>query len=300
MAVGGGRCAGPTAADLATLVLPARGLGRRGYDLSGTKSFGAGPFEVTAISHVRARFEPQPPLGGGRPAPVGRSRPRLVLRERAEIDYRVVGVQGTLGASFTGPADPLCRSLGTCASGGALNLALRPEGQTLSFSGQRIVKRAVGARRALEDLRAGRLQVQDSSSGLSFAGTLTGSLLGPGRVSCDSQFHERVSALCSTIVGSGDRFALVTSPDGFPSIEYLRSYCPGPTTSDIVGSGSLATGALPLAALGDRHLTLTLSGSGAFHAIGYQGIRRGTLSFVLVRSRVIARTRRVRVFGGEP
>lgn len=297
-----GRCAGPTATDLSALVLPARRLGRRGFDLSGRRSFGAGPFEVTASSRLEALFQsstfPFPPPTG----PSGFRFPHghPALTENVEVDYRIASAQGALGASFAGVGAPLCRSLGTCARTGTVSLVLGPGGHgPLAFFGTRMVRRHVTARRALRDLHAGRLSLQDSSSSLSFAGGLTGTLLAPGAPACASALREPVDALSSAVRGRVDRFVLGGDLGVFPALDYLRSRCPGPTTADIAGPGSLAAGSLPVSSLGARRLTLRLAGSGRFDAGGYVGSRQGSLTLRLIRTRIVAGTQRTTVFGSR-
>jgi hypothetical protein len=202
----------------------------------------------------------------------GSARFHPAYQETAVVAYRIVGVHGMVGANFTGSADAVCQSLGTCGASGAVSLSPQlagtPRGESLTFSGQRIVGRRVGRTRALDDLRAGRLSMSDNSFLVSFVSTLTDRLARPQAPDCNATLTERVSALSSRVHHGFDRFAFVGSSFGPPTFDSLRAYCPGPTTADIVGHHSLATGALALSRLGTAHLTLTLTSSGGFDAFG--------------------------------
>ncbi len=293
-----GRCAGPTAADLAALVLPAQSLGKRGYDLSGSAHFGAGPFAVTVISHIRALVSndfgvgpgvPSAPNGGppatkGGPPPPKR-RPRL--EEEAGVQYRVVGVSGALGAAFSGIGEPACQPYGTCDTTGSLSVSVSASHQTLTFFGSRIVGHRVGEVRALEDLRAGRLNVADTSFGLRLGDRVTGRLRWPDGSTCADTVTAAEAPIQSGVKGHADLFKLAAgSEDFFPGADPLRSRCPGPSSSELVGDGALATGSVPFRDFGAIRLTLRLSASGSFRAPEYQGARLGAIVLTLARARV--------------
>jgi hypothetical protein len=112
-----GRCAGPTAQDLAAVSLPARRLRRGGYDLSGQTTFGAGPFMVTLTSRMRvsvkrtgtrhSRFRPSLRETARHPAAAG-SRSGFARSEQINIGYRVQSFVDTLTTIFAGLPAPLC------------------------------------------------------------------------------------------------------------------------------------------------------------------------------------------------
>ncbi len=299
-----GRCAGPTAADLASVALPALKLDRRGYDLSGSASFGVGPFAVTVVSTIRALFSP---LSIGAPTVPPRTLPaprppkaKPALAEQADVAYRVTGVQGRLMASFSGLAQPFCVPLDACGSTGAASLALRARGQRLQFSGFRLVKRRVGARQALADLRAGRLRLDYGAFAVRLRGELTGTFARPGATPCrdavpdSSGFQEAPArAAYRLILDQGGSFP------GFLGPDQLRSRCPGPGSAEILGTRSLASAVVGVDDLGASQLTIVLNAAGAFRGSAYAGTRTGSITLALARSRVFGGTRRVRVIDGQ-
>lgn len=294
-----GRCAGPLGSELEQLALPARSLGSRGYDLSGSQSFAAGPFAVRVTSRLRILLSrsaiPFPPTRVTPPRP---PKSHFVLVETAAVRYRIAAVSGTLGAAFTGAPEPFCQALGTCSVQGSLSLTPQPPPFVLAFSGVRTVRRRVGRARALADLRVGRLQVSDNSFGRSFPATLAGALQSPGTTPCQDSVPTTVP-LTSQIAHGQDRLRLAQGfAFAFPGFGGpLRTHCPGPLGSDLVGTGSLASGDLAITRLGDRRLTVTLAAGGAFAGGGYQGTRSGRLVLSLVRVGASGGTRRVRRFG---
>ena len=290
-----GRCSGPTANDLLALSLPARSLGRHGYDFSGAMTFGAGPFTVTATSSLRTAIQ-----GGGSgivvtstsgSIPVGpippERLPRTLLSEHADAVYRVAASTGSFTTAFSGLAPPLCDPLGACGASGALHETVGT-GATVNFSGTRIVKRRVSAREALADLKAGRLGF--GLTGQPLSGTLSETLAQAGGTTC-ADTDTRATPL---IRAPGPSTGVALGPSAFPFGgldmigDPLRTRCPGPSALDILGRSALATAAVPMNALGDSRLTLTFTpgNAGPFSAGDYAGERTGTvvLTLVLVRA----------------
>jgi hypothetical protein len=284
-----GSCAGPTAVDLTSLVLPARSLGKQGYDLSGSDAFGAGPFEVTVISHIRALLVhdtfpsgSESFSGSGRPTKLHRR-----LQEDAEVDYRLVGVSGALGATFAGVEAPACEALGTCDTTGSLRDLLDATHQKLAFYGSRIIKHRVGEKTALSDLRAGRLSVSDNSFGLNFRDRLTGTFHWADGSTCTNTVAGTAASFQSHVRTRADVFEFdPASDDFFPGADLLRSRCPGPSGSQIGGGRALATGSVALENLGAASLRLALRASGSFSAPAYAGVRSGAIVLTLARSRI--------------
>src|SRR5256885_3105633 len=68
----------------------------------------------------------------------------------------------------------------------------------------------------------------------------------------------------------------------------LRTRCPGPAQSDVLGGASLAHGSIALDELGAGTLQVTAASTRAFSRNGYAGSRRGQLrlDLELVDSRV--------------
>jgi hypothetical protein len=300
-----GRCAGPTAADLLRLALPARGLGTHRYDLSGRTTFAAGPFIVTAISTMRTvvLHGSGVTISGGsgsstgtgtsvsitagtKPVPI----PREVLQEYAHVVYRAEASSGELTTQFSGLPAPVCAPLGACGTSGTLSGALSAGGAggTISFYGTRIVKHRVGARAALADLRAGRLEIYASPYPLAVHDAVSELLQRPDGTTCTDQTDTKL------VVGAPfvpPRRGVVLSlgfngPFGLGSFDPLRTRCPGPSSTDVLGSSAMATATVPGRAPGAGQMTLTFRHPGAFTSSGYSGMRGGaaTISLVLVRA----------------
>jgi hypothetical protein len=295
-----GRCAGPTAADLASLVLPARSLGTHGYDLSGSVAFGAGPFDVTVTSHIRALIE-RDHFGIGVGGVSSGHAPKLHrrLQEDAEVDYRVVDVSGALDASFSGVEDPACEPLGTCGNTGSLTDSLSAAHQRLAFFGSRTISHRVGERTALSDLRAGRLNVFDTSFGLQLRERVTGTLHWADGSTCADTVTGPAAPVQSHVTARADVFQFAPHAEYFfPGADPLRSRCPGPSGSEIGAGHALAAGSVPLHDLGAARLTLRLGGSGTFSAAEYRGAHSGAIVLTLARSRMSGRTSTVRLAAG--
>jgi hypothetical protein len=288
-----GRCAGPTVSDLLTLALPARKLGRHGYDLSGRSTLGAGPFAVTVISSLRA-------ISHGRAISItssgstgvirvgGPPRPghRRVLEEHAEVVYRVAGVSGALTTTFSGVPAPLCDPLGACGSTGTLSESLAARG-TVTFSGSRSVTRRVGTLAALADLGAGRLAVNVNATAL--RRTLSETLAWPSGTTCTDANTQMASLI--DFPGPSEGLTLVPgNPRTGPGVvDPLRTRCPGPSGTDVLGIAQLATplatGAVPTTAIGAHTMTVPLASHATFLSDDYAGARAGSLVLSLVAVR---------------
>lgn len=313
-----GRCAGPTAGDLAALALPARKLGSHGYDLSGETNFGAGPFTVTAISTLRVVFIRGsaatgviPGVNVGIPSAisgslstvVGRSAPApklpVTYEEHAEVSYRIEGLQGAFTTDFSALDPPLCDSLGACGTTGQLSQSFSAGGM-LNFSGFRFVKRRVGSRAALAALRAGRLDLFNSFDGIPITETAAETLAGPDGATCADQSTvgpltgqstiTRGHAIELKLTGGGQ--ANVYGP---PGADPFRTRCPGPSAADVLRAAPLAAATLPVSSLGARSLSLTFRAGGSFTGSAYAGHRSGSVVLSLVYAGASGGTHRVRV-----
>jgi hypothetical protein len=300
-----GRCAGPTAGDLAALTLPARKLGSHGYDLSGQTSFGAGPFTVTAISTARILFNPGTATTGVLPGinvglgsvssgslgtTVGRVAPganlHVVFEEHAEVNYRITGLQGGLTTDFAALDPPLCQPLGACGTLGQLSQSFSAAGM-LSFSGSRLVKRRIGSRAALAALRAGRLGLLTSFDGIPIEETAAETLTGPDGATCSDQSTvgpltgqssvTRGHQVKLQLTGNGE-----AGPYGPAGADPFRTRCPGPSAADVLGTAPLATATVPVSSIGARSLSLTFRTGGAFTGSAYAGHRSGSIVLSLV------------------
>ena len=290
-----GRCAGPTAQDLAGLTLPVRRSGGRrpSYDLRASETFAAGPFTGQLVSTLVLR--PAPGYGGvstsgsssGTAIPVITPVKR-VLVEQVTLRYRIASLSGTLDTTFSGEPDPFCAALASCGTSGNLTVGIRPFGGTLVVTASREVPQRVNASQAIADLRRGRLLMQ--GAGLRpfrppFVSTATtetfsaadGSRCQAAGTSQQAQLFfgpgpgpaRPLNALTATMIE--------TNPSGL-----MRTYCPGPTDSDVFGQEQvLADGSVGAAGLLRRHSVLSLTHPGAFAGVGYVGTRGGALQFSL-------------------
>lgn len=298
-----GRCAGPVGSDLNALTLPARRFGAHSYDLSGTVQFDAGPFDVTAQSSLRALVSfgssvPPPglrPPGFRVPQPL---RPRPALQEHALVRYRIESVQGQLTTLISGLPYPSCAPQGACGDSGRLTQSVSAAG-AVSFSASRIVRRRVGAARALADLHRGRLRLSPDLALPPVASSVTETLSGPAGACSDTATGGQLS-LQVTVRRRRDGLALTASgPPGLAG-DPLRTRCAGPSVSDALPGGSQVLASTPLspARIGARRLSLTLAASGTFSGLSWSGTRGGAIVLTLVRTRERAGTRRVHIFGG--
>jgi hypothetical protein len=304
-AVSAGQCAGPVAGDLASVRLPVRRKANGDYDLSGSESFGAGPFEVRVVSNIQARVSRQT-VGTGSssfssPPPGKYPKPHRVLVEQAQIDYRVASVTGALVDSFAGSPDPFCEPLAACETTGSVRLAITRIPQKLEFLGARVVKRRASKSQALKDFHAGRLGFYDNSYALDPTVMLAGSLAGPGAQQCTSTILSRfLVRLASRPSRSADELSL--GPSGVDDIsanqDPLRTRCPGPGLDTIVGAGATASGTIPLSGLGAPRIELVLGNPGRFAGLGYTGTRSGSIVITLLRTKVSGETVRGRAVAG--
>jgi hypothetical protein len=226
---------------------------------------------------------------------------RQALAEQADVTYRITRAQGSLMALFSGLGPPFCAPLDACGTTGAVSLTLSPPSQTVEFSGSRLVKRRVGSRHALADLRDGRLSLNANPVGLSLAGALTGTSVGASATPCRDETSDPAIGLNGVATRGAVRLILDQSESQafFSGQDELRTRCPGPGSSEILGNRPLATGTVTVHDLGARRLTVVLSATGQFHGTAYAGLRSGSIVLTLVRSHVSGGTRRVRVIGGQ-
>jgi hypothetical protein len=291
-----GRCAGPTFRDLRALVLPARKVGRYGYDLSGQTTFGAGPFTVTATSTLRALVDGvgisiSGSSSGGVIPIGGPPRAHRLFEEHADAVYRIADIAGALTTRFSGLAAPLCDALGACGSSGGLSDTLSAAG-TVSFSGSRTVRHPVGEVAALADLRAGRLPLEVDLPELT--ATLSELVTWPDGTMCTDHNAPMAVSLGFSLFGLTLIPGLTDAGPG--TGDPLRTRCPGPSAADILDGSPLATVTVPMSELGAPQLAVTFSGDGSFTASDYSGERGGSVVFSLVLEHASGGTSRVRAF----
>jgi hypothetical protein len=310
-----GRCAGPTSADLESITLPARRFGAHSYDLSGTTGFGVGPFEITTRSTLRAliSYGKSTPAGlagdlfssvggfsGTVPVPGRPPRTRLVLQESAMVAYRVRAIQGSIATTFSGLPAPECVPLGACGDSGRLTASLSGAGG-LVFSGSRIVPRRVSPARALADLRSGRMRLAGGFGMTPMRETVSESLVQADGSTCTDNASDGEFALVPAELDHHDSLQVESASTGIGP-DPLRTRCPGPSTTDVLGSSSarVASGAFSPSEIGARQLSLTVSASGSFTGLSWSGSRSGTITLTMTRVRLHAGTRRVHELIGQP
>lgn len=300
-----GRCPGPLQQDLAALSLVVRRSGgkRPSFDLRTDRSFAAGPFSGNLVSTLVLR-----PGGGGGfesssysavaqgPPPSG---PHTVLVERVRLRYRLASLRGTLAMSFSGDPGPFCAGLESCGATGTLQLGIPGFRDTLVLDASRVVSKPVGARQAVADFRHGRLALdlgQIIRSGGRVPTQVTETFRAQDGSRCQDTSTSRDAQLFfapkSLRAGSG---LSVTLSDA-TGVGLLRTYCPGPTDVDVIGStGRLAGGSVGLAELLRRQSVVSLANTGGFDGFGYAGTRSGAIAMSLsltgVRGGTVQETR---------
>ncbi|HZE04576.1 MAG TPA: hypothetical protein VE127_05085, partial [Solirubrobacteraceae bacterium] len=292
-----GRCAGPTAADLRQLSLPARHVGARSFSFAGRTTFGAGPFTVTAVSTLRAIVgRGSRPIAGPVPPPPRPPRSHHAFQESVNLAYRVVSAQGTLDTAFAGRPSPLCEPAGACGAHGELQQSLG-SGGTVRLFASRVVRRRMGRSGVLRDLRQGRLRLQTSSVG-QIPARVSETTTTAGGVTCTDTTGSVPLSLGSSASRHGGELQLRSYGGFFGGIDPLRTRCAGPSVQDVLGSRQvLGVAPIPRARLGAPTLSLTLGAGGAFTGPTYAGARTGAVALRLIRTHLSAGTQRIQVFG---
>lgn len=289
--ISSGRCAGPVN-ELSRLPLPVRRLHTRrlGFDLRGRAPFTAGPFSGVLISTVVVRPDTrdsgqQYTATGSTPGPAV-SVPR-VLVERATVRLRLTGPGGSLQSSFSGSPPPPCVPVDSCGASGTLSLGVSGFSRTLVISGYQNVRKRVGSRKALADLRTGRLDVSGTAFAAPVRGTLAEVLARPGG-GCRSARSEQLRLVIDQLLTGDSTDSLAVALGSDQASDPLRTHCPGPSEVDIVSNNQdlapqqlLDPATIPLRALGQRQLTITLRAPGRFSSTGYTGASAGGLRLTL-------------------
>ena len=295
-----GRCAGPLATDLSRLALPLTVHGGRypTFDMRGTRTFAAGPFSATAVSTMVLRTAP---AGGGSGGSSGTSfatrpgAPHRVLSEYVTLRYRVSFLPSTLEANFAGATDPICQTVDSCGTTGSVGLSLTRGPATFTLTVSRRVRARVSARRALQDLRAGRLTV-DYPAQVSAPGRVAESLTRSGGSTCSETLPvSRLDAWFGPVNAPPTRHTLPISlqySNGL-NLDVLRTHCLGPADADMIGGTSaLAATSLTSSQLLAQTNDVALVNPGSFSGLGYTGYRGGAIRLELTLVHVAAGTRR--------
>jgi hypothetical protein len=293
-----GRCTGPRTIDLAHALPQGKvktgGLRRTGrtIDLSARTRFVAGPFSGEVVSTVRVA------LGRARAArddlsPEVLRAPRSLGGKRRywllDLQYRIAGVSGAIVTDFHGSPDAACRALGACGANGSSSYALKGvSGRIDVLAGGRLPhgRARPSFAAALRRLQAGKLSVYGQSRLWHARATVSESVSSPGRSCADSLFTE--PPVVDSRRAAGGLVLLLRSDDLSSLADALRTRCPGPSQSDVLGGASLAHGLIPAAELGAGTLRVKAASRRAFASNGYAGSRSGEflLDLELVKSGV--------------
>jgi hypothetical protein len=304
-----GRCTGPTAKQLETVfpsgLLQASVKGHRSrlIDLTGRKSFTAGPFSGEVVSTVSARLWPyryddEGDDGSADSSP--RPHTRTIRLLSMDFEYRVASMAGSLMTTFNGSAQPFCVPFDSCGVSGTSSYSTTIKDGDLVVGGLRKLRRGEKATRrsAMRELRAGKLGVSgDSVLPEGALARIVSTIRYPDGTSCaDPEETTQLSGLGVAYGRTVARFVLGTAD--YDRGTLLRSDCQGPLDDDVLGSDTpLATGSVPVTALGAKSLDVDLSAAGRFSSGGYTGTRSGTMALHLVRKSVHFRIERVKVSG---
>jgi hypothetical protein len=299
-----GDCAGPSVLSLSDLTLPMRRLPgpREAYVLSGSQSIGAGPYDVTVRSTIRARRPAgtgngslgSSGSGSGFPFP----KPFKGLVERVSVQYRITSTSGTLTTTFAGRPDPFCLPFDACGASGMLTDSISGISGKLEFDAQRVVVRRVSRRTALADFRSGRLPLQDT--GVLLKDVLSANVGWAAGAACTDRLSQH-NAMVLDLNGTSDRRQVRIKLSADQLEDPFRSACPGPAAADVLGSSdALARGSLTVTELGKHHLQIAVSGRGRFVAGSYVGSRSDGVTLALRLLRVRAGTVATKVFPGGP
>jgi hypothetical protein len=285
-----GRCPGPIAQDLSGLDLPVRKTGGKlaTFDMRGSRPFAAGPFSGTVVSSVvlrpdRSGSTTESSSGSG--TTTGTPTHKILL-ERVTLRYRLAPLTGGLEIPFSGDPEPVCALLDSCGTRGTLLVSAAGASVPVTLTASRRVAGRVGARRALADLRRGRLG-QPSGFAMVHRLDVAETLFAADGSRCDASAQGSGVALSFGAPGRGSVTRVTLS--GLQQ-EVMRTYCPGPSTADVADSGVLGTATVPVAQLLRRQSDLMLADPGSFDGIGYSGTRTDGIGFSMVLEGIRAGT----------
>lgn len=288
------RCAGPLTRDVASL-LPTRTISERAVrrggarlDFSADGEFAAHGLAGTLHSNLALRVgrgsnvlqsqqEAEPPNG------------TRVRRVRfLEVFYRVESVSGRVVTSVHGLTDPdLCGPLDSCGLLGTITTApssSNGDGYVFAYGSakntKRDLRRAVGLAsgpvpRGVQ--RVGFFSWED-------AGSVTSDLTRAGAPACADSTPLAGGGLLDLGFSGTHATARLYGGDVILGADPLRTRCPGPSSSD--ARGGLASGTVPLQALGARRATFRLTRGTSLDANGYRGATRADLTVAIRRTRV--------------
>jgi hypothetical protein len=252
------------------------------------KSYGSGRFSGTLLSTLRLRVgRVRPESSGlgdegssGEPAPGG----GRVRAANVTAVYRVAGLTGKFATAFRGVAAPLCDAFDACGAVGSTSWAILSAGGTVVIDASaRARPDDRGLRGALAALRRGHGNVRTYGSIRHGLGTTSATVTRPGAITC----RDSHSAAAPGFAFSFDRERIFLAFGGeeasLEAGDLVRTGCPGPPASGVLGRGSIATASLPVTAVRRRRLSLSLRGAGRFRDPAYAGTHRGRFGLVLRR-----------------
>lgn len=292
------RCAGPTTEDVAN-ALPVHALTERAIrrgrgrvlDYSVDAPFSAGGFSGTLHSTIKIRIgRTDDVLALGEPQPEEPT--RVIRRRQLEVHYRIESLAGRTTTSLRGISDPdLCGPLDACGLMGTVTVEPRIRAGEVDLSVSAPLSRSARDLRRSVGLAPGgrprKVRAFGFASWDASNGSVASDLQRDGELACtDTQGIHGPGAM--EIRLGRNRVRPRYGEEGSVS---TTTRCPGPVTSDVAGSGALATGSAPLRVLGQRRLTLHMRRGSAFSSDGYSGGTSADLTMVLrrvsVRSGVI-------------
>jgi hypothetical protein len=272
-------------------------------DLSGRKPFAAGPFSGEVMSTVSARLWPlfeEDDSGSDSVPDHSNPHTRPIRLLTLEFDYGIKSMAGSLVTSFSGSAEPFCRPFDSCGVQGTSTYSTGTKGGTVEIGGWRVLGRheRPTRRSAMRELRRGLLGVDgDSMLAEGAQAKVASSVHYPDGTFCTDTGG---SVDLATLTGTHARKAarLVLGPPNFDRADSLRDDCQGPSEDDVFTSKTpLATGSVPVTALGAKSLQTKLVAAGSFRAGAYTGSRSGEIDLQLALKRVRFRVVRLRVTG---
>lgn len=259
-----GRCAGPTAADLAE-VLPSLRVPRSSFrrprqrlDMTLQRSFGAGPFTVAVDSSVRVSVRRREVRRGSSTIFGREDRVRVRRRAVLSLSYTVDMAASPMQTSFSGLPGRGCEVLDACGLTGTSTVALAGGQRArveLRATGSPALARG-GVRRALAALAAGRMTSESSGGDDQLRGRIDAEVRREGSpgVCRDGRDIElppldlRVGRTTSQLTIGSESYG------GYGGV--LRTRCPGLGSP---ASGPLAAGTLPTRDLGGSRLTVPVA-----------------------------------------
>jgi hypothetical protein len=256
------------------------------------QAFSAGPFSGEVTSTLVARPDPTSDSGSSSSSSFSSSSPpgptHKQLIERVDLQYRAQ-LSGSLVTTLAGPADVSCTVLDSCGLSGSERFSASRLASRIEFFGELVVHRRVGRLQALADARSGRLPLFPSGPSDAI-GQVSESLTRTDGSACQDASATRAMSIAAgdvqTLRPPRGSIAFTLGNLGYP-VPGWRTHCPGPLFGDVFGSsGTMARSRLPLAMLGERTMTITLTPSDTpFAAPGYTGSSGGAIQLILTLAR---------------